>query len=72
MAGIASLIIYALAGETAVHLGSVYNISFQGDRTFGVTMSPDAVLIFVVLTAMLTLLISLGHLAAQRCRTNGG
>jgi hypothetical protein len=39
---------------------------------FGVTMSPDAVLIFVVLAAMLTLLISLGHLATQRCRSNYG
>jgi hypothetical protein len=53
---------------------SVYEPADQVSHSmaFGVTMSPDAVLIFVVLTAMLTLLISLGHLAAQRCRSNDG
>ena len=59
--GSVGITVFALAMEIDVSLSPVYDVSSDNSGGFTVTAGPGLFLSFVVVLALLTLLISIGH-----------
>lgn len=63
--GSLGITIYALARETSLGIANVYSVSVEENGSFYITAGPGTFIVFLVVLALLTLLISVGQLRSS-------